>query len=152
MSPKQEQEEQERKTYTITPTYKKSSVEEQFWTNTLKSGKSVTVKVYNVYRWSNFNIELTDAERDEILEMDQVNLCDYDFEMIDMTDGGCDFGTDICNESSFTSEEIDEINDLLEEDEETEDMFFDERMESKGWVEGDCEYILTCKCDLELVE
>jgi hypothetical protein len=25
-------------------------------------------------------------------------------------------------------------------------------MESKGWVEGDCEYTITCKCELELVE
>ena len=148
----QEQEEQ-RKTYTISPTYKKSSVEEQLWTNTLKSGKSVSVIVYNVYRWSTFNIELTDVERDQILnDLDTVKISDYDYEMIDMTDGGCDFGNDICNESSFTSEEIDEINNLLEEDEETEDMFFDERMESKGWVEGDCEYTITCKCELELVE
>lgn len=146
-----ELEEETRKNYIITPTYKKSSVEEQLWTNTLKSGKSVSVNVYNVYRWCSFNIRLNDAERDQILnDLDSVKISDYDYEMIDMTDGGCDFGTDIVNESSFTEEEIEEINTLLEEDEETEDMFFDERMENRGWVEGDCEYTITCKCELEL--
>ena len=113
-----ELEEETRKNYIITPTYKKSSVEEQLWTNTLKSGKSVSVNVYNVYRWCSFNIRLNDAERDQILnDLDSVKISDYDYEMIDMTDGGCDFGTDIVNESSFTTEEIEEINALLEEDE-----------------------------------
>ena len=53
-----------------------------------------------------------------------------------MTDGGCDFGTNILNEE------------LLEE---SEDISFYENMESKGWVEEECEYTVTCECELEPV-
>lgn len=140
---------EDKKRYLICPIYKKSSVEEQTWCNTLTSGKSVSIVAYNVFRWSNFFIDLTDSEYEDILELDSVKISDYDYEMIDMTDGGCDFGTDIVNEESFDEKEIEEIKALLEE--ESEDMAFYEKMESKGWVEEDCEYTITCKCELELV-
>jgi len=141
-----------RKRYLLTPTYKKSSVEEQTWCNTLKSGKSVSVVAFNVYRWSNFYVDVTDDEKEELLKLDNISLNDYEYEMLDMTDGGCDFWIEIINKSSFSDDELNEIDKLLEEDEDDEAWCFDERMENKGWNEADCEYTISCKCDLELVD
>ena len=138
----------DKKRYLISPLYKKSSVEEQTWCNKLASGKSVSIIAYNVFRWCNFFIDLTDSEYEDILELDSVKISDYDYELIDMTDGGCDFGTNILNEESFDEKELKEIEELLEE---SEDISFYENMESKGWVEEECEYTITCECELEPV-
>jgi hypothetical protein len=141
----------ELKRYLMSPTYKKSSLEEETWCNTLSNGKSVSIVVFNVYRWSNFYVDITEEEKEELLNLDNICLNDYEYELIDMTDGGCDFWIEIQNKTSFSDDEIEEINTLIDEDNE-EDLFFSDRMEKNGWVEADCEYTITCKCSLELVE
>jgi len=142
-------------TYKIQSIYKKSTCEEQDWVNTLSTGKSVIVKVCNVYRWGEFTIELTDKERDELLEKEEVKLDDYEHELIEMWDGGCDFWINIIDEKNYTEEEQEEMNDLLYkwkdtvpeyEDEDDEDYSY-EKMEHNGWLEVDCHIILG-KCDL----
>ena len=145
------------KTYTIKPVYKKSTCEEQDWCNTLENGKGVVVKVSNVYRWGNFTIQLTDTEKDELLEMDEVKLDDYEHELIEMWDGGCDFWIDIVDRDSYTVSEQEEIDSLLykwkdetPEDEESDDEDYSyEKMEHNGWYESDCHIILG-QCELEL--
>lgn len=115
-------EELERTKYIIKPTYKKSALEEQYWVNTLAYGKSVSVKVNNVYRWGEFYIDLTDEEKEAILKMEMINLSEYEHELIEMWDGGCDFWIDIVNEEDFTEKELEEIEGLLyqwKKDEET---------------------------------
>ncbi len=99
--------------YTIKSIYKKSTFEEQDWVNTLSTGNPVLVKVNNVYRWGDFTIELTDIERDELLKKVEVRLDDYEHELIEMWDGGCDFWIDIIDEDDYTTEEQEEINNLL---------------------------------------
>ena len=114
-------EEPVRTKYTIKPTYKKSALEEQYWCNSLQSGKSVSVKVNNVYRWGEFYIELTDKEKQELLKKEMVNLSEYDHELIEMWDGGCDFWIDIVNDEDFSEEELEEIESLLYEWKKDED-------------------------------
>ena len=172
-------EEQKRTKYTIKPTYKKCALEEQYWCNSLQSGKFVSVKVNNVYRWGEFYIELTDEEKQELLKKEMVNLSQYDHELIEMWDGGCDFWIDIVNDEDFSEEELEEIETLLykwkkDEDEDirvlsiipedevgvseedVEDFSDDEgysyeKMEHNGWYETECEYVITSSCELEKV-
>ena len=148
-------------TYTIKSIYKKSTCEEQDWVNTLSTGDNVLVKVCNVYRWGEFTIELTDREHDELLEKEEVKLDDYDHELIEMWDGGCDFWIDIIDEDDYSVEQLDEINVLLykwknkgseyeaadDDDDDDDDDYSNEKMEQNGWIENDCHIILG-KCEL----
>ena len=136
--------------YTIEPEYKKSACEEQIWSNTI-NGKTVLVKVGNLYRWGSFYISLNDSQKEDLLKKDSVVINDYeDFELIEMWDGGCDFWVDIVNEDQYSETELEEINKLIyswpedndnyEEDDESYD---EEKMETNGWIETDCEYTLS---------
>lgn len=145
--------------YLIGPKYKKSVCEEQIWKNILKSGKSVTVKVGNVYRWGEFYITINEEEKAEILKKDTVIINDYeDYEMISMWDGGCDFWLDIVDEDDYTKEELDQIKLLLykssndDDDGELYEEYDEEKMFDNQWSEIECEYILTGPVELKLVD
>ena len=103
----------ERTKYIIQPTYKKSVVEEQYWCNTISNDKEVKVKVNNVYRWGEFYIDLTDEEKEDLMDREMIELCDYEHELLSCWDGGCDFWIDIVNEEDFTEKELEEIEGLL---------------------------------------
>jgi hypothetical protein len=147
--------------YLIEPEYKKSTYEEQTWTNTLKNSKPVSLKVGNLYRWGSFNIELSEKEKEDIVKKETVLLNDYEnFELIEMWDGGCDFWVDIVDEGSFTEEELEEINSLIyswpvgkcpEDEDEDEDGYDEQKMEFNGWTENDCEYYVNTPIKLEVV-
>ena len=94
--------------YVLIPHYSKSLTETQFWNRTLKNGKSVTLKVSNVYRCFQFEIELNDVEKAEMLKMDTIPLDNYSFTP-DETEG-CDCWREIINEADFTEEEKAEID------------------------------------------
>ena len=148
--------------YLIEPKYKKSVFEEQTWTNTLKSGKSVTVKVGNVYRWGEFHITINEKEKAEILTKDTVLLNDYeDCELLSMWDGGCSFWLDIVDEEKYSQKEINEINELLykstedndeHDDDEQYEEYDEEKMCDNGWNETECEYTLNAPVILTLVK
>lgn len=145
--------------YLIEPKHKKSVFEEQTWTNTLKSGKSVTVKVGNLYRWGEFHITINETEKAELLKKDNVLINDYeDYELLSMWDGGCDFWVDIVDEDKYSEEELNEINILLyksgEEENNDEELYEDydeEIMCNNGWNETECEYTLNAPFELKLV-
>lgn len=162
----------ERTKYIIQPTYKKSVVEEQYWCNTISNDKEVKVKVNNVYRWGEFYIDLTDEEKEDLMDREMIELCDYEHELLSCWDGGCDFWIDIVNEEDFTEKELEEIETLLykwkkklsiipedgigeseddaEEDSDDEGYSY-EKMEHNGWCETECEYVITSSCELEKV-
>lgn len=148
-----------RSRYIIEPTYKKSACEEQSWTNTLSSGKNVVVKVFNVYRWGKFYIDLTDEEKEAVLEEEMVDLGEYEYELIEMWDGGCDFWVETVDETTYTEEEVEEIESLLykwkdnvpDDEDEDDDGYSYDKMEHNGWVESDCNVVLTSKCELHKV-
>ena len=151
----------ERKCYLIEPEHKKSTYDEQTWVNTLKSGKSVSVKVGNLFRWGSFHIDLNENEKEEIMKKEIVKITDYEnFELIEMWDGGCDFWVDIVDEDQFTEQEQEEINDLIykwpkekcpEGEDEEDECYDEEKMILNGWSEDDCEYFVNAPIKLEIV-
>ena len=94
--------------YSLIPNYSKSLTKTVCWTCTLKTGKLVTLKVFNVYRCFKFEIELDDAQKCEILKMDTIYLDNYSFVPDEMEE--CDCWSEIMNESTFTEEELEEID------------------------------------------
>ena len=149
-----------KQSYTIKPIYRKSAMEKQDWENTLSTGKPVQVQVCNLYRWGEFTIELSGGEKEELLKKEEVELDDYDeYELIEMWDGGCDFYIDTLNEGIYTTEEKEEIENLLykwqgevpEYEDEDDEGYSYEKMEQNGWFESDCHYVLG-KCELTPIE
>jgi hypothetical protein len=146
-----------RRWYIIEPDYKKSICEQQAWCNSLSNGKGVNVLVNNVYRWGSFYIELSEKEKEEILELEEVNLDNYEHELIETWDGGCDFWVETVDEDTYTTEEQEEIENLLyhwqgeipEYEDPDDDGYSEEKMEVNGWSEYDCKYIICTKCKLE---
>jgi hypothetical protein len=95
------------------------------------------------------------------MKKESINLSNYDHELIELWDGGCDFGIDIVNEHEFSEEELDEINTLLyswpednvpEGEDEDDHGYSYEKMETNGWTESECEYTLTGPYELDKVE
>lgn len=144
--------------YLIETKHKKSVCEEQTWTNTLKNGKSVSVKVGNVYRGGEFHITINETEKADLLKKENVLINDYeDYELISMWDGGCDFWVDIVDEEKYSEEELDEINILLyksneEENDDDDELYDEEKMFDNGWDETECEYTLNAPIELKLVD
>jgi len=116
-------------------------METQCWHRTLKSGKTVIIKVSTTYRCFKIEIELTDAEKEKILKMDTIPLDKYSFIPDEME--GCDVDSEILGEDDFTEEEIKEIGqDDLDLD------FLDD-----DWTSSDdTSFELLCGCDLTLQE
>ena len=144
--------------YLIETKHKKSVCEEQTWTNTLKNGKSVSVKVGNLYRWGHFHITINETEKADLLKKENVLINDYeDYELLSMWDGGCDFWVDIVDEEKYSEEELDEINILLyksneEENDDDDELYDEEKMFDNGWDETECEYTLNAPFALSLVK
>ena len=129
--------------YSLIPHYNKSLTETQTWTRTLKTGKSVTLKVSNTYRYFRIEIELDDAEKAEILKMDKILLDKYSFVPDEMEGGDC--WHEIINMDNFTEEEKEEI------DEDNIDIDFLD--DSDEWsTDYETSYELLCGCDLECEE
>ena len=129
--------------YSLIPHYNKSLTETQTWTRTLKTGKSVTLKVSNTYRYFQIEIELDDAEKAEILKMDTIMLNNYSFVPDEME--GCYCWHEIVNMNDFTEEEKEEI------DEDNIDIDFLDN--SDEWTtDYETSYELCGGCDLEFLE
>jgi hypothetical protein len=123
--------------YTLIPHYNKSLMETQTWHRTLENGKQVTLKVSTTYRCFKIEIELTDAEKAEILKMDTIKLDNYSFVPDEME--GCDVDWEIVGEEDFTEEEREELTEDLDID------FLDD-----DWTSSDdTSFELLCGCDLE---
>ena len=61
-----------------------------------------------MWRWSGFSIQLTEEDKQKILNTDEVVMSDYDFEILSMIDA-CERFVELQDESDFTDEEIKEI-------------------------------------------
>ena len=129
--------------YSLIPNYSKSLTETQSWTRTLKNGKIVTLEVSTTYRCFKIEIELDDAEKVEILNMDTILLNKYSFTPDEME--GCDCWHEIIDIENFTEEEREEI------DEDNIDIDFLD--DSDEWSSDyETSYELLCGCDLEFLE
>ncbi len=119
-------------TWNLSPQYKKSAVEKQFW---YKDGKVIIRE--EGFRWANFKVEseerpLTD---EELKNEDGYELScianDECWEMWDMTDG-CWADTTAGNDKT-TDEDVEEFEEAWEEDSY-------EAVEALGWTNDDTEY------------
>lgn len=125
--------------YSLIPHYNKSLMETQTWNRTLKNGKTVILKVSTTYRCFKIEIDLTDAEKAEILKMDTIPLDKYSFIPDEME--GCDVDSEIVGDD-LTEEEREEIEEDLDID------FLDD---SDDWSTSyDTSFELLCGCDLTL--
>lgn len=148
--------EDERKTYEITSDCKKCTWQEEYWTNQLKNGKIVMLRVTTIFRWGTFEINLTDKEKQEIYEKSLITLNDYEFSLIEMLDGWHD-DIEIQDENNYSAVEIQEINGLIycedfqntpdyEYDSDNGDEFQEDVLESNGWDLDDTIYIISNGC------
>ena len=128
------------KTYIVKPKYKKSSLSNEYWTNTINN-KSVTVVVTVLWRWSEFSINLNDEDKVPVEESEHLLLSDYDYDFIE-TDDGCDRFIEIQDENDYSEEEIKMIYESMYED--IDEEYFDETyMEENGWDLSDTTYEIT---------
>jgi hypothetical protein len=123
-------------TWKIEPTWKKSLIERQYFT---KDGKTITIETG--WRWGEFTCETEDDEPPVIVEGTDLYNCDYDVELQECTDG--------CWEEhefeGFTEDEEEEMREWLDEN-----SYFD--LEEDGWIQGDCEMIISCEPSIEKIE
>jgi len=156
--------------YVATPAYGKSSYETEQWSTTLKNGNNAAIEITTFFHYGEFSLYLTDAEKDEVLALDEVVLTDWNCEFICNNDGFCK-RVEIPNKHQYTTEELEEISRSVhmcnktdhgpdsmihecDEDAETdidEGCFYDETLEKNGWCLDETIYGFQCKCDLEKV-
>ena len=121
-------------TWKITPKFKKSIVERNYWTTT---DKSIVNEV--CWRSGEFTIE-TEGDDPPVIDED-TNLFDYDLDDWS-TDDGCWEDNAF---TGFTEEEEEEMEEFL-----SENSIFD--LDEKGWVCDETELYITCEVDIERVE
>ena len=140
--------------YTITAARCDNTYSIERWQNVISSGKSVIILVSYVYRDGEFTIELTDAEKNSIIKMDEVDLSNYSNVCCERLREESLQGVDIENEEQFTDEELNEINALVyvrtgEEYDNTK--CYDtnaELLDANCWLLNDTLYGFTCNCEL----
>jgi hypothetical protein len=121
-------------TWKVTPKYKKSIVEKNFWVN---GDKTIINEIG--WRWGEFTI-VTEDDEPPVIDT-ETNL--FDYEMPDWsTDDGCWEDNEYIG---FTDDEQEEIEEFL-----TENSTFD--LESEGWHCDETEVYITCEVDIEKVD
>jgi len=119
-------------TYLITSS---GATQEEYWVNTLSDEKVVViVSVY--FRKGTFTISLTDEEKEEIVQKENILLNDYDTCVDELWDG---WGRDveIQDIDKYTQSEKEEINTLIYG---TGGIFDYEVFEENGWSIDDTLY------------
>ena len=129
------------KNYIITNVDNKM-VQEEIYTNILSTNKKVNINVISVFGTGAFVIDLTDEDKDNIMNEKEVKINDYDYEFIEMSDC-CSLDMNIVDKKSFSKKEIKEIEKITEELDE-------DYLDDKGWAHDDTNYIMFGKVDLEL--
>ena len=145
---------EESKLYKVTASYKKSTYQKEEWVNKLSTGKHVTYYITTYFRWGDFEVELTDNEKKNILENDDtVIMNNYSASVNELWDG-VSHHEEIKDEEKYTSDEMKEIKKLLfysKEDDEyrDEDYGIDiDLLEENGWDLDDTEYGINGGCEL----
>ena len=117
-------------------------VQEEIYTNILSTNKKVNINVISVFGTGAFVIDLTDEDKDNIMNEKEVKINDYDYEFIEMSDC-CSLDMNIVDKKSFSKKEIKEIEKITEELDE-------DYLDDKGWAHDDTNYIMFGEVDLEL--
>ena len=145
--------------YKITPTYKKCVYQTEHWVVQLSSKKTVKLLYTLYFRGGEFEIELNEKEKEEILKKEEIILNDYCVSPNEIWDS-CDVFHEIKNRDKYTESELEEIHNLMyyfkDEngtfDEDDEYTYIDaSRLEDNGWDLDDTIYGFDCGCELEKI-
>ena len=157
--------------YKIYPTDDNETYAIEKWTNTISSGKRVTISVTTIYRGGEFSIQLTEEDKYNMLMLDKISFDDYEGVCCEELYGGSGEPIKIENIDNYTQSEIDEITELMnknnDDDYDHDDHGDDDdasyeygsdsdcvqltmRLESNGWTMNDTIYGFTCPCNIEL--
>lgn len=145
------------KIYHLTADYKKCTYQTEQWNNVLSNGKHVRFEITNVFYWGTFEVELTDKEKEEILQKKSIILNDYSASC-EQLDDGCEYYDEIYNKDQFSSEELKEIHRLLYLDPNDKESYTSECddvdesvLERNGWSMDNTIYGINSGCELELI-
>jgi len=151
--------------YKIYPTDDNETYAIEKWTNTISSGKHVTISVTTIYRGGEFTMQLTKEEKNNMLMLDKISFDDYQGVCCEELYDGSIEPIQIENIDNYTQSEIDEITELMNTNKNDDDCDDDAsyeynsdgdsvqlnmKLESKGWTMNDTVYGFTCPCNIEL--
>lgn len=158
--------------YKIYPTDDNETYAIEKWSNTISSGKHVTISVTTIYRWGEFTMQLTEEEKYDMLMLDKISFDDYQGVCCDELYDGSGEPIEIENIDNYTPSEIDEITELMNTNKNNDDNHDNEndsdgddasyeygsdsdcvqlsmRLESNGWTLNDTIYGFLCPCNIE---
>ena len=144
---------EELQVYRVTPIDKSSVYATEHWTNQLSNGKIVTVLYTLQFDDGVFHFEITDEEKDQLLQKDHIIVNDWNAstEEIHM---GWGYEHKIQKEESYTAEEVEEIHNSMYVcngyDNEDND-FNQDIMEENGWSMEETIYEIYSKCAFECI-
>lgn len=104
----EEEKEEETKWHLLTPSYKKSVYEDIIHTKWY-GGTRVSLKITKIWRYGEFNIELTDSESKEIVKLNEVDLNKYYTEVV-CTDNLYDYDAEVIDIDKYDEELQKQIN------------------------------------------
>ena len=79
-------------TYTISPENKNCIYEEGHYSKQISTGKIATILYTTNWRWGSFEITLTEEEKKEVLESNDISLNSYGASCLEMDNGWILFG------------------------------------------------------------
>lgn len=146
---------EETKTYRISASYKKAIYQTEEWNNWLSNGKKVVIEITTVFRRGEFEIELTESEKEEISKKHEIILNNYNASCNELW-YGCDMYQEVRNEDNLTPEERKELHKLMYMDkddpenynEDSDDRVEEDLLEANGWSMDDTIYGISCPCIL----
>jgi hypothetical protein len=148
---------EEPKIYSLTADYKKCTYQTEQWNNILSNGKHVRFDITNVFYWGTFEITLTDAEKEEILQKTSIILNDYHVSC-EQLDDGCNYYDEIYNKDQYTPDELHEIHRLLYLDPDDKESYTielncidEDVLDQNGWSMDNTIYGINSGCELELI-
>lgn len=132
--------------YTLTNKHKKSSFENDYFTKYIM-GKSVTLIITTVFRWGEFEVNLTEEEKTHIMNKDSICLNDYDYSFVSNIDG-CERIEEIEDIDSYTEEEKRAIYNDIYEDDDNEVLLSSMELEDNDWELVDTTYEIEGEIEL----
>ena len=123
--------------WSIKPTWKKSLIERMYYT---KDGN--TFMAETGWRWGEFTVETDDDNPPEITGGDDLWDCNYNVELVELTDG--------CWEEHDCDDCDTETTEWLENFFEEGNSYLD--LEEHGWVQTESEMIIDCDPEIEKVD
>jgi hypothetical protein len=134
--------------YTVTNAYKKASYENAHY-HKMIMGKRVVLIITTIYRWGEFEVNLSEKEKEKMLSEDIVVLNDYDSSFVSNIDG-CEQTEEIENLNKYSDEEKKAIFENIYEDIEDEKLFDVSELEDDGWDLDDTIYEIVGGVELTL--